>query len=92
MSKRVSRLMIAAALLVGVWLAAMAMGARVLVSEKLIKPGQSYVVEGYGDLGADQGESLVCQYFTGRKIVTRVYNYAPNNIFGKDECPFLTME
>jgi len=92
MSKRIFWGMIVTALLVMVWLAAMAAGIRVLVSENLIKPGQTYIVEGYGDLGAGQGESLVCLYFTGRKIVTRVYHYAPNNMFGKDECPFLNQD
>jgi hypothetical protein len=85
-----SRIMIVMTLLVIAWLAAMALGVRILVSEKLVKPGQSYAVESYGDLGASQVESLACSYFTGRKIVTRVYNYAPNNILGKDERPFLT--
>jgi hypothetical protein len=92
MSKRVFWVMIAAVLLIGMWLATMAMGIRILVSENLIKPGQTYIVEGYGDLGAGQSESLVCLYFTGRKIVTRVYHYAPNNMFGKDECPFLNQD
>ncbi len=84
-----SRIMIVMALLVVAWLATMTMGVRILVSEKSVKPGQSYAVEGYGDVGASNEESLVCSYFSGRKIVTRVYNFAQNNILGKDECPFL---
>lgn len=92
MNKQRPRIMIVAAVLIGMWLAAMATGIRVLVSENLVKPGQTYIVEGYGDLGAGQSESLVCRYFTGRKIVTRVYHYASNNIFGKDECPILNQD
>jgi hypothetical protein len=38
---------------------------RILVEEKLIQPGQRYVVEGYGDLGANNQASLVCRYFNG---------------------------
>ncbi|WP_460565411.1 hypothetical protein [Hydrogenophaga aquatica] len=79
-------------LLLAGWLIYMGLGLRVLVSERLVIPGQSYIVEDYGDLGAGQGESLVCRYFTGRKIVTRVYHFASNNMFGKDECPFLNRD
>jgi len=34
--------------------------------------------------------SLNCTYFTGRTFVTTSFWYAPNNIMGKDSCPFLT--
>gem|GEM_PF-1881328 len=92
MSRERTYIVIVAALVVLGWLTVIASGARILVSEKLIKPGQSYIVEGYGDLGASREESLVCSYFTGRKMVARVYSYAPNNLFGKDECPFLAKD
>ena len=86
------RIVAVAVLLFVGWLAFMGFGVRLLVSERLVIPGQSYTVEDYGDLGASQGKSLVCSYFTGRKIVTRVYHYASNNFLGKDECPFLVTD
>lgn len=86
------RIVVVAVLLFAGWLIYMGLGLRVLVSERLVIPGQRYIVEDYGDLGASQGKSLVCSYFTGRKIVNRVYHYASNNFFGKDECPFLNQD
>jgi hypothetical protein len=35
-------------------------------------------------------KALNCTYFTGRTFVTTSFWYAPNNIMGKDSCPFLT--
>jgi hypothetical protein len=60
----------------------------VLVSEKKINPGESYIVLG-DNLGDYKSSTLACKYFSGRSILTKVFWYSPNNIFGKDECPFL---
>jgi hypothetical protein len=64
-------------------------GYRLLLSERTVTPGQSYVVDGWGDLGKSAQASLVCRYFTGRSVITSVFWYSPNNILGKDSCPFL---
>jgi len=52
MNKQRPRIMISAVVLIGMWLAAMGMGIRVLVSENLVKPSHTYIVEGYRDLRA----------------------------------------
>jgi len=72
------------------WFVLMITDSRILLSEKKIDPGQSYVVEDYGDLGEASQASLVCLYFNGRKTMTEVFWYSPDNIFGRDSCPFLS--
>ncbi|WP_120048830.1 hypothetical protein [Aurantiacibacter aquimixticola] len=64
-------------------------GERVLLTETLVQPGEAVSVEGFGDLSGNAQASLVCKYWTGRSMVTTVFWYAPNNIFGRDQCPFL---
>jgi hypothetical protein len=67
-------------------------GRRVLVWEVKVNPGEHYIVEEHGNLGASQQSSLVCRYFTGRSILTTVFWYSPNNVLGKDQCPFIGKE
>lgn len=67
-------------------------GNRILVSEKRVVPGETYVVPEWGDLGRASQAQLVCRYFTGRNITTNVLWYSPNNIMGRDQCPFLVSE
>jgi hypothetical protein len=62
---------------------------RVLVWETRVDPGQTYFVGEWGELGKASQSQLVCRYFTGRTIRTTVLWYSPNNILGRDECPFL---
>jgi hypothetical protein len=62
---------------------------RVLLWEIRVNPGQSYIVGEWGDLGKASASSLVCRYFTGRSVQTIVYWHSPNNIMGRDQCPFL---
>jgi len=64
-------------------------GYRVLMWEQRVEAGESVTVEGYGDLSSNKAASLVCRYFTGRSVLSRVYWYAPNNFMGRDSCPFL---
>lgn len=64
-------------------------GYRVLIWETKVEPGQAYSVEGWGELGSNTQASLVCRYFTGRGVVSNVMWYSPNNIMGRDSCPFL---
>ena len=58
-----------------------------LLEEKVIRPGESYVVEDYGDLGESQHPSLVCRYSFRGTERTRVYWYSPNDVLGKSYCP-----
>jgi hypothetical protein len=67
-------------------------GSRILVYEVKVNPGDYYVVADYGDLGKSDQGSLVCRYFTGRSILTRVFWYSSDNGFGKDQCPFILDE
>ena len=60
---------------------------RMLVWETKATPGDTYVVEGHGDLGKSQQPSLVCRYFTGFDVVTKVVPYQP--AAGNGSCPFL---
>lgn len=64
---------------------------RVLVWETHVRPGETYEVPDWGDLGKSSGASVVCRYFTGRSIKVRVFHYSPNNILGRDSCPFLAL-
>ncbi len=64
-------------------------GRRVLISETKVHPGETYAVEGYGNVGAATQASLVCRYFTGRSFQTSVFWYSPNGILGRDSCPFI---
>lgn len=60
------------------WFGLLAMDTRILLSETMIEPksgGQA---------------SLECRYFNGRSVVEKEFWYAPNNMFGRDSCPFLT--
>lgn len=75
---------------VAIWLMLLLTDTRVLISETKVNPGQKYIVEEHGDLGANNQSTLVCRYFNGRKILTSVLWYSPNNFLGKDSCPFLT--
>ncbi len=65
---------------------------RVLVWETRVEPGEIYTLPEWGDLGKAQQTQLVCRYFTGRSIKLSVYWYSPNNVMGKDQCPFLLSE
>lgn len=67
-------------------------GARFLLHETLVRPGTDFVVPEYGNLKSNQQASLVCRYFSDRGIVTEVLWYSPNNIIGRDQCPFLKTE
>ncbi len=75
--------------LIGCEVAILVLGFRVLVSETRVEPGQTYIVEGWGNVGAAQAPSLVCRYFTGRSVRPHVLWYSANNIMGADQCPFI---
>jgi hypothetical protein len=60
---------------------------RLLLWETKVTPGDTYVVEGHGDLGKSKQPSLVCRYFTGVDVVTKVMAYQPSS--GQHGCPIL---
>jgi hypothetical protein len=64
-------------------------GRRLLIHERKVEPGEEHIVPDYGNIGEGAQASLACRYFTGRSTTIRVFWYAPNNMFGKDQCPFL---
>ena len=70
-------------------LALLLSGYRVLIRERRVDPGEHYAVAEYGDLGRMAQASLVCRYFTGRSVLTKVFWHSPNGFLGTDECPFL---
>ncbi len=59
---------------------------RLLVWETKVTPGDTYVVKG-ADIGKSQQPQLVCRYFTGVDVVTKVMTYQPSS--GSGSCPFL---
>lgn len=73
-------------------LALLVTGRRLLIYEHRVEPGETYSVAEYGDLGKSSQASLYCRYFTGRDVLERVFWYSPNNMFGRDSCPFLASE
>jgi hypothetical protein len=83
-------LLTVAALAITILLALMLSDRRVLVYEHKVSPGKTYVIPEHGNLGDAQGASLHCKYFTGRALVDTVFWYSPNNVMGKDSCPFIT--
>jgi len=64
-------------------------GSRILISEKLVSPGEHYTVEDWGDLGRAAQAQLACKFFTGRGTKTNVYWYSASNVMGRDSCPFV---
>ena len=65
---------------------------RLLINQTIVKPGETYVVDGWGNVGSATSAVLVCQYFTGLGTTTNVFWYAPNNIMGRDSCRFISRE
>ena len=84
--------LLAIALVAVTWFLILVTDTRVLLSERKVEPGQAFDVEGYGNVGDDSQARLVCRYFNGRRILTRVFGYSPSNQFGRDSCPFLLQD
>jgi hypothetical protein len=63
-------------------------GHRVLVWQHYVAAGQPQNAQGFKGSVAD-APSIECWYFTGRSIRSTPYWYSPNNVMGKDECPFI---
>lgn len=60
---------------------------RILVFQKKVAVGESYYVEGWGNIGESTQASIVCNYFNGHQILSEVFWYSPNNFLGKNTCP-----
>lgn len=88
-SEKVKRAaLLAGGCLVALCLVLLVTGRRVLVWETRVEPGQRYMTDDWGDLGNAEQATLACRYFTGRAIKLRAMWYSPNNILGRDSCPF----
>ncbi|PJC30797.1 hypothetical protein CO051_04910 [Candidatus Roizmanbacteria bacterium CG_4_9_14_0_2_um_filter_39_13] len=74
------------------WILLLVTNSRILLNEIKIEPREYYFVEGWDNVGDASQASLVCTYFNGSKILKNVLWYSPNNIFGRDSCPFVDRE
>lgn len=74
------------------WILLLVTNSRILLNEVKVAPGEYYYVEGWDNVGDANQASLICTYFNGRKILKNVLWYSPNNIFGRDSCPFIGRE
>ena len=72
-----------------VWVIILVTDTGIFISEVRVRSGEDYYIEDYGNLGDDDQDSLVCKHFNGRKVLTSVFWYSPNNILGRNSCPFL---
>ena len=81
------RLIIAS--IAAVWFIVLVTDTKVLLWQTKVKKGQYYYVEEHGDLGKSNQSTLVGRYFNGRGIITKVFWYSSNNIFGRYSCPFI---
>jgi hypothetical protein len=57
---------------------------RVTQLDQIMEPSQVQP-----EIGELPQEILRCDYWTGRAILSAEFNYASNNIFGRDSCQFL---
>jgi hypothetical protein len=63
-------------------------GYRILINERIVRPGERYIAGQWEDVGKNQAPSIVCWYWTGRSMKPIVWWYG-NGFMSKDECPFL---
>jgi hypothetical protein len=72
------------------WILLVLTGWGVLLSETKVSKGDRYpaaVAKDYGEVNNDDGAALVCKYFDGRSLLSKVFWYSPNGILGKSSCP-----
>ena len=77
------------AVLIALWLALVLSSKGVLISQRRVSPGQTYVVPDWGDLGKAQQRQLACRYFVGTRVRWEVFWYSPNGVMGRADCPIL---
>ncbi len=62
-----------------------------LISEKKVNPGETFIVDDYGDLGKYSSGALVCTYKITTSLaprnIQRIYYYSPGNMLGRSRCP-----
>ena len=63
-------------------------GRCILLGETKVSPRQTYVVGVHGGVGRNEQASLVCRYFTGRTVLTKVYWYPTDTVMGQARCPY----
>ena len=80
------------AILLLIYLTLLVSGRGFLVYEKFVKPGTSYKLEDWGDLGNFSKPKLVCKYFMAQSVLTKVYDYSYDINYGKDGCTFIINE
>jgi hypothetical protein len=73
--------------LVVLWLALILSGKGVLISQRRVSPGDTYVVPDWGDLGDASQQQLACRYFIGTRVRWQVFWYSPSGIMGRADCP-----
>lgn len=73
--------------MVVLWGALMVSGKGVLVSQRRVNPGETYVVDDWGDLGKADQAQLACRYFVGTRARWEVLWYSPNGVMGRADCP-----
>ena len=83
------RVQLAVGAFVALYLLLLVTDTRVLIWGKTLEPGGAYLRVDNVALGKNDQAALVCTYFTGRKIVNRLYWHSPNDLFGRDRCPFI---
>lgn len=76
-----------AGLVGALWVALIVSEKGVLVSQRMVNPGETYVVPDWGDLGKNQQASLACRYFVGTRLRWEVFWYSPNGFMGRADCP-----
>ncbi len=64
-------------------------GYRILIRERVVQPGESYIAGEWGDLGTyDDKPIIACWYWTGRKLIPEAFFYGPGKL-DRDECTAL---
>ena len=79
-------MMLAIAVVAAAELTILFSGYRILLWEQRGSESAPVVIADHEPIGP---EGIVCRYFNGRGISSRVYWYSANNLMGRDACPFL---
>lgn len=88
----IRRILVVMLAIAGICLGLALFDVRLLVWRTIVPPGDEYLFESWGDVGNASQKSLVCRYFTGLGITTRVYWYDSGNLFGRDRCQFIVRD
>ena len=75
-----------------VWMFLCAVNVRVLVGKQVVGAGEPLVLEGWGNLGKSDSAVILCRYFTGTKLTTDMFWYAPGSAHGSNGCALMRKE